>query len=224
MSYKPENVCVVIPGYNVEGTIEELVRKIRGTIKTVIVVDDGSVDETVLRARLAGATVLSHKKNLGKGAALRTGFQYARERNFEAVVTIDGDNQHNPDEIADFLREEADIVIGTRMRNTEGMPLIRFLTNRVTSIIVSFLSRRRLTDSQSGFRLIRTRVFEDVVLTTSNYETESEILIKAGERGYTIKEIPIATIYANQKSNINSVLDTLRFIKLVLGTKKGTKK
>ncbi len=216
------SMCVVVPAFNESGAVGELVRKLLSYVSEVIVVDDGSTDDTSKKARDAGATVLRHLRNCGKGAALRTGFDHALRAGYDGVITLDADGQHDCREMPLFINEVeksgADIVLGTRMGSVRGMPLIRLLTNIVTSFIVSILSRQRITDSQTGFRLIKRGVLEKVHLATTNYETESEILIKASRQGFKITEIPIKTIYRKQASNINAFIDTLRFIRLVLKT------
>jgi glycosyltransferase involved in cell wall biosynthesis len=213
-------ICAVVPAFNEGENVGGLVRKLLSYVKEVIVVDDGSADDTFKEAQDAGATVLRHLRNCGKGAALRTGFNHALKAGYDGVITLDADGQHDYREVPLFINEVekcgADIVLGTRMGSVRGMPLIRLLTNIVTSLIVSILSRQRITDSQTGFRLIKREVLEKARLTTTNYETESEILIKASRKGFKITEIPIKTIYRNQASNINAFIDTLRFIRLVL--------
>ncbi len=215
-------ICVVVPAFNESETVGKLTGKLLPYVEEVIVVDDGSTDHTSRKAEEAGATVLRHFRNRGKGAALRTGFNHAVKAGYDGVITIDADGQHDYREIPLFINEArkcgADIILGTRMGSVSRMPLIRLLTNIVTSFIVSILSHQRISDSQTGFRLIKREVLEKVNLKTRNYEAESEILIKAGRQGFKITEIPIKTIYGKQSSNINAFTDTLRFIRLVLKT------
>lgn len=213
-------VCVVIPAFNEGKTIGKLVRRLLSCADGVVVVDDGSTDDTSGQAEDAGAVVLKHDKNSGKGASLRTGFDYALRAGCEQIITIDADGQHDWREVPLFVSEAersgADIVLGTRMGSREGMPFIRMATNVVTSLIVSILSRQKITDSQTGYRLMKREVLEKVDLVTSNYETESEILIKASRKGFKVSEVPIRTIYGGESSNINRLTDTLRFIRLVI--------
>lgn len=212
-------VCVLIPAFNEAKTVGKLVKELLSYVERVVVVDDGSTDDTSGQAEDAGAVVLRHDRNCGKGASLRTGFDYALRAGCEQIITIDADGQHDWREVPLFVREAersgADIILGTRMGSREGMPFIRLATNVVTSLIVSILSRQKITDSQTGYRLIRREVLEKVDLATSNYETESEILIKAGRKGFKVSEIPVRTIYGGESSNINRFTDTLRFIRLV---------
>jgi glycosyltransferase involved in cell wall biosynthesis len=162
---------------------------------------------------------LEHEDNRGKGEALKTGFDFAAKRDFAAVITLDADLQHAPESIPAFIeayREATcDIVVGARNIALSVMPFARWWTNRTTSWIISKMVKQRITDSQSGYRLIATRVWQNIPLSTTGYDLESEILIKAGKMGYRIGEVPIETIYTGGKSYINPWADTWRFIKLV---------
>lgn len=213
---------VVIPSKNLEGTIGNVVRSILGLglDLDVLVVNDGSTDGTSKAAKDAGAAVVEHPVNLGKGAALRTGFGYAVEHGYDAVITMDGDEQHDPGAIPAFLaaleKGGADVVVGTRMHAVGDMPAIRRWTNRTTSRVVSRLAGQEIPDSQSGYRIFSGYVLRDVAgsLVTSKYDTESEILIRAGRKGYSIGALPIESIYTDSVSHINPVIDTIRFIGL----------
>ncbi len=214
-------IVVVIPAFNEEKEIFQLVKSLRTIIEEVIVVDDGSSDRTATVAREAGAKVISHERNRGKGMALRTGFQAAISDGADAAITMDGDGQHDWREMPKLIEKAeesgADIVIGNRMGNIRGMPPIRILTNRLTSWAVSKLGGQKISDSQSGYRFIKRNVLENVKLETANYELESEILIKASRQGYSISSVPVKTIYrADEISKINPLMDTLRFIKLIV--------
>jgi glycosyltransferase involved in cell wall biosynthesis len=213
-------ILAVIPCFNEETRIADVVRRCLQHTDAALVVDDGSTDETAERAKAAGATVILHGRNRGKGVALNTGYAYAVRHGYDAVVTLDGDGQHDPDEIPKFLEaarsDGVHVVLGSRMTDVKDMPGLRRWTNRTTSRFVSRLSGQPMQDSQTGFRLIKRAVLEEVRCVTRNYEAESEILIKAGRRGFRIVEVPISTIYHGGKSSINPVIDTLRFIRLVL--------
>lgn len=220
-------VGVIVPAYNEEKNIPSLVKNLRtlsvggqDIVEEVVIIDDGSTDDTRREAEKAGARVISHPENRGKGAALKTGFQYALRKGFEAVITMDGDEQHDWREIPSFLNKaqenQADIIIGNRMGNVRNMPFVRLWTNRITSRILSAIAHQRIEDSQSGYRLIKKEVLRNIDLTTSDFDTESEILIKASRRGYGITYIPIRTIYKDELvSKIKPVKDTIRFIKLI---------
>jgi glycosyltransferase involved in cell wall biosynthesis len=210
----------VIPAFNEEERIADVVRRARAVLE-VLVVDDGSADGTASAAAGAGAALARHPVNRGKSAALETGFRTARERGFEAVVTLDADGQHLPEEIPRLLEAAArgaDVVVGCRMLDPRDMPAVRRWTNQTTSRIVSWLARARVRDSQSGFRLFRAEVLRDVPVTAGRFAGESEILIRAGRLGYRIAEVPISTVYfAGRKSRIDPIRDTIRFFRLVAG-------
>lgn len=210
-------VAIIIPAYNEEKTIEELLNRLCGYPKEdIVVIDDGSSDRTTDMVTKCGATLLKHGTNKGKGMAHRTGFAYAIMQNYDAVITMDADGQHAPEEIEYFLRKtgEADILVGTRSMSLANMPLLRYLTNKVTSLVVSLIASHRVFDSQSGYRYISIEVLKRVPLKTKRFQTESEILIKAGRMGFKIGAIPISTIYREEKSYINPFIDTGRFIRL----------
>ncbi|MDD5556251.1 MAG: glycosyltransferase family 2 protein [bacterium] len=210
--------CAVIPAYNEEKRVAGVVRGALRHLPAAIVVDDGSSDGTARAAAAAGAALIRHGANRGKGAALETGLRRAFDDGFDAAVILDADGQHDPGEIPRFLEAAgssgADIVVGNRMEERGRMPLVRYLTNRVTSFFVSRLAGRPIPDSQCGFRLVDRRAFDRMRLSTARYETESEMLIQAGRAGCAIASVPVRTIYGDEKSRINPLVDTLRFIRL----------
>lgn len=215
-----ERFCAVIPAYNEEGRIQSVIAGASRHVQSVIVVDDGSRDRTADVAEGAGAVVMRHAANLGKGSALKTGLARAAEEGFEAAITLDADGQHDPEEIPRLVEEYratgADIVLGSRMRNRAGMPFVRLATNLVTSTVISWIAGTRITDSQSGFRLIKCATAARLPVSTSRFDAESEILVKAARRGMVIREVPVSTIYGGRRSKINPLRDTCRFVKLVL--------
>lgn len=217
-----EATAVVIPAYNAGRHLREVVEDVARHVPLdrIIVVDDGSADDTAEVARAAGAVVIAHPENQGKGGALKTGILAAGERGHRFAITLDADGQHNPDDIPRFIERwvetGADIIVGDRMSATGEMPWLRLWTNRVTSGVVSLLARRRIPDSQNGYRMISTDVFAKLPLETTRYDTESEILIRAGKRGARIASVPVETIYGEEVSSINPWVDTLRFFRMVL--------
>ena len=210
----------MIPARDAEGTIGAVVRGLLENVPelSVLVVDDGSVDATSARAREAGADVIRHEANAGKGAALQTGFDEASRRGIERVLTLDADGQHDPAFAARLLRalDGSDIVIGSRDGNRSGMPWLRRATNSVMTSIVSGLAGKRIEDSQSGYRGIRTEVLAAVRPRSSRFDYESEFLIEAGRKGFTMGATPVPTLYNAPGSHIHPVRDTVRFIRLVL--------
>ena len=214
-------IYVVIPTYNEAKTIASIIRKIRQQELEVVVIDDGSLDNTYEIAKDNGAIVLRNENNEGKGASLIKGFHYAQDRDCDAVITMDGDGQHLPEEIPYFIRlakySNSGIFIGNRMFKIKNMPFVRVFTNKLMSWLISFVAGQSIPDTQCGFRLIKKEVLGKLTLKTSRYETESEILIKASRMGFKIESVPIKSIYKEEESQINPFLDTLRFIRFILG-------
>lgn len=213
--------CVITPTRNEAKAIGKLVKEIRSYNLDAVVIDDGSIDNTSLIAKDNGAIVLKNEVNLGKGASLKKGFDYAIAQGFDTVITMDGDGQHMASDLPYFIRlaenSDKDIFIGNRMSKTRKMPLTRVLTNKFMSWLISKVAKQDIPDTQCGFRLIRKRVLEKIKLKTCKYETESEILIKAARLGFKIESVPIQSVYANERSQINPFVDTIRFIRLILG-------
>jgi len=215
-------ILIVVPAYNAAATLPELVVRCKTAAPElpVAVVNDGSTDSTADVLSRLGVIHLRHEHNRGKGEALRTGFEYARRIRFDAVITIDADLQHAPESLPGFVdayrTEQYDIILGARTIALSVMPFARWWTNKTTSWIISQMIRQRVTDSQSGYRLISTNVWHTIPLLTVGYDLESEVLIKAGKMGYRIGEVPIQTIYTGSRSYISPFADTWRFIRVVL--------
>lgn len=211
---------VIIPTYNEAESIAQLVEKIRQQDLEVLVVDDGSSDNTSQVAKDSQAKVLRNTKNMGKGASLIRAFKYIRDQDFDALITMDGDGQHAPEDIPSFIRaatnSDSGIFIGNRMFQTKDMPWVRLLTNRFMSWIISVVARQKIPDSQCGFRLIKKEVLKKISLETSKYEIESEIIIKGARCGFKIESVTIGTIYNNRKSRINPFIDTVRFLRFII--------
>ena len=212
--------CVVIPAFEAAQTIGEVVRHVRANGWPVIVVDDGSSDRTAAIASERGAFVISHLHNVGKGAALRTGFEYALRSRYDGVVTMDGDGQHDAAEILQLVHageiQHAGIVVGNRMTNGASMPPVRRWTNVVMSRTISMMVRQTIPDSQCGFRFIRKEVLESVPLRTHRFEIESELLLAAASRRWKIVSVPVRSIYQHHSSHIHPLNDGIRFLRLVL--------
>jgi glycosyltransferase involved in cell wall biosynthesis len=216
-----EDILIIIPAYNEEKSIENLLKELKKNFKNILVIDDGSTDKTKEIVQNEEVILISHKINKGKGEALKTGFKYAIEKNFPAVITMDGDGQHLPEEALKFVEKykknkKTGILIGKRDIFSRDMPLIRKITNISMSILISILSFQWIPDTQCGFRLIKTDVIKRIRLYTSHFETESEILIKACLKGIKIKSIPVTTVYREEKSKIKPLKDTIRFFKMLL--------
>jgi glycosyltransferase involved in cell wall biosynthesis len=192
----------------------------------VLVVDDGSSDDTALRAETAGATVIVQRPNQGKGAALRAGFAWALAHEFDAVVTLDADGQHDPAEIPAFLdaveRTGADLIIGRR--DFSRMPPIRRLANRLGGVALSWAAGRDIPDNQSGYRLLSRRLIEAVADSTeSGFEYEIEMITTCIRAGYRLEWVPIRTIYAGEPSHIRPWRHFTSFVRMVRATRRAVR-
>jgi len=210
---------VIVPAYNEAECIGIVIDQVLQQGMEVVIVDDGSADETSVIASKKGAVVLRNEVNLGKGASLIRGFEYVLSRDFDAVITMDGDGQHDPKDIPYFIRlakySPGGLFIGNRMQQTKDMPVVRILTNKFMSRLISLVIKQSVPDTQCGFRLIKREVLKKLNLKTSKYETESELIIQAARFKFRIESVPIKTVYRNEKSQINPCLDTLRFIRFI---------
>ncbi|MFC1703432.1 glycosyltransferase family 2 protein [Candidatus Omnitrophota bacterium] len=213
-------ICVIIPSKNEAKNIGRLVKKIKQLNLDVLVIDDGSADDTGSLAKKQGAIVIKNDINLGKGMSLRKGFEFALEEGYTGVIVMDGDGQHDPTNIPDFLKKsqtsKAGIIVGNRMKKPDNMPFVRWCTNNFMSMIISSMSRQNIPDSQCGYRYIGADVLRKMRLISKKYEIESEILIEASRAGYTIDSVSIKSIYQGQTSKINPIIDTLRFLRFII--------
>lgn len=214
-----EKVAILIPAYEAADTLEKVLTgwfEFGAQPEQIWVIDDGSPDETSSVAIRMGVNLVAHKKNLGKGAAHKTGFKVILEKGYKWIMTIDADTQHDPGEATRFLSLEKnfDLVIGTRRYNMVGMPFDRWFVNRLTSMVLSIYGGKVVTDSQCGYRLISAEVVKKIPLVTVRFDTESELVAKAMWAGFRLVEVPITTLYTSPRSHINKLLDTLRFVKL----------
>ena len=212
-------VAAVIPAYQEEKHIGDVVRRTRLQLDHVLVVDDGSNDETATRARPAGAEVIVHAKNRGKGESIKTGLRHWLDRQITWVVILDADGQHRPEEIDRFIdaamSESASLVLGNRTNNVSSMPLVRRLVNRYMSNTISRVCGQHIPDTQCGFRMLHRRLIPDVLGGTNRFDYETEMLIVASRKGFRIESVPITTVYSDEVSSIHPVRDTLRFFKLM---------
>ena len=220
MESRADNTIVIIPSYNEARTIGKIVKDIVNMGLSVLVIDDGSYDNTEREALDHGALVIRHTGNLGKGVSVREGIEYVLEKmNYDWLIMMDGDGQHDPADIPSFMAAtkdgEVDIVIGNRMMQTKTMPSSRYWTNKFTSWVLSRICGQKIPDSQCGYRLIRINALRNIKLTTDKYDIESEIIVEAAEDNLRIKSVPIRTIYCEEISGINPVRDTVKFFQLV---------
>ena len=207
--------CAVIPAYREQRMIRDVVQRVRKYVQPVIVVDDGSPDRTAEEAADAGAVVIRHTANMGKGVALNTGFHYARQNQFDYLITLDADGQHDPADIPRFIeayeRTGIPVLIGNRMGALSNMPQVRKWTNRGMSWFLSRSMNQYVPDTQCGFRLYRCDVLPFIEAQSTRFAAESEILLHIASRGIRMDAVPIAVIYNEEISKINPIRDTFRF-------------
>lgn len=197
-----DKILVVIPVFNEEKIIKEVVKEIQAAgFFNLIIVDDGSSDKTYEKVSdLPGVAPLRHKINRGKGAAVKTGIQCAKLLGAKAVATLDGDGQHNPKEIHKMLKlieKGYDVVLGSRMINSKGMPSYKILANKIANIITWFFYGLWVTDSQSGFRAYSKKAIDLINTRGDRYEYDSEVIREIRRNKLKYKEIPIEVRYTD---------------------------
>jgi glycosyltransferase involved in cell wall biosynthesis len=203
-------VIAGVPSYNVESFVGEVVRRAREYVDQVVVIDDGSSDRTAEVAREAGAVVRSHEVNLGYGGAIKSCFEAAREMDADVLVILDGDGQHDSDEVpqivAPVLNDEADVVIGSRFldRNSD-IPFYRRFGIHVITWLFNVGSKTKITDSQSGFRAYSKRSIQAMSLQQKGMPVSVEILVRARRKGLVFREVPISCRYHAESSTMNPV-------------------
>jgi glycosyltransferase involved in cell wall biosynthesis len=219
MMASKETILAIIPAYCEGRFIGPVVSQVLQYVQTVLVIDDGSFDNTAAEAEAAGAKVIRHSTNLGKGAALKTGLDYAVSIDVAFFLFLDGDGQHDPSEIPAFIdainRSNADLVLGNRMRNLTSMPLIRRWTNQFMSWQIGRICKIPIPDSQCGFRLARKTLLPVLMAPSNRFEFESESIILAARQGFQLGFVPIRTIYRDQHSKIRPLQDTMRYLRLI---------
>lgn len=205
--------CAVVPALNEADTIERVVRELRGHGLHVLVVDDGSTDGTGDLAAAAGAEVLAHAVNAGKGTAIRTALAALQARDYTHALLLDADLQHLPSEAPRLLAAAAtgaDLVLGERRFDRAAMPVSRYHANRLGSRALSRFVGTDVADTQCGFRLLRLAALEGVRLRARGYDIETEMLVKLSRRGARITSVPVTAVYAGQASKLRPIRDTTR--------------
>ena len=211
-------VAAIIPAYLEEKHIGDVVTRTIEQLDNVLVVDDGSSDATATNARAAGAELIVHERNLGKGDSIKTGLRYWLDRGFQHVVILDGDGQHLPEEISRFIAAApggAELLVGTRMNDVRQMPLVRRLVNRYMSRKISRLCGQDIPDTQCGFRMLSAAVIPDLLMGSERFDYETEMLIVVSRKGCRIGAVPISTVYSDEVSSIHPMQDAIRFFKLM---------
>jgi glycosyltransferase involved in cell wall biosynthesis len=222
--------AAVIPAYQDEKHIGDIVRRVRQQLDHVLVVDDGSTDQTAQRAHEAGAEVIVHSENRGKGEAIKTGLGHwlaaatpssgGFDREGAWAILLDSDGQHLPEEIDRFLAAAASATrptffLGNRMDNVAGMPFIRRVVNRYMSRQISRVCKQEIPDTQCGFRMLDHRLIPQLLGGGDRFDYDTEVLIIASRKGYRIESVPITTVYSDQVSKIRPLRDAIRFLKLM---------
>lgn len=217
-SNQKTKVCAVIPFYNEKDFLFDVVSETLAFVDKIIAVNDGSSDGSENQINnLERVQVLSLDRNYGKGYALQIGFDEIIKQNFNAVVTLDADKQHNPAFIPKFIFQlnRFELVIGNRLNDIKEMPIQRILSNKLTSLLLSLKTGQKVLDSQCGYRAYNTNVLTKVRSSALGYEAESEMIIYAARAGFKIGFVDISTIYGNEKSKMNPVKAILGFIKIL---------
>jgi glycosyltransferase involved in cell wall biosynthesis len=223
MNWKSD-CAVVIPCFNEGGRIALVVAGLRRHLEAVFVVDDGSWDATAVEAEKAGAIVLKHQANQGKGAALQTGWKAAYKAGFLWAISVDGDGQHAAEDIPGFLetanRTSASLVIGNRMPGAAAMPGLRRCVNQFMSRRISKISGQTLPDTQCGFRLMDLKIWAELEIEAEHFEIESEILLGFIRARQRVEFVPIQVIYKDEHSKIDPLRDTIRWLRWLRGVRR----
>lgn len=216
--YNKNNTCAIIPFYNEVNSIDKIIDETLEYCSYVFTVNDGSTDGSENRIRLKNnVKIILHKKNIGKGKALRSGFEEAIKSNFKFVVTLDADLQHSPKCIPELINNLSnnDFVIGNRLDDLNNMPLQRIMSNRMTSFLLSQKTRCKILDSQSGFRAFRIEALRKILPSKNGFEAESEMIVLAARNHLRIGFTSIPTIYGDEKSKMKSIQAIVGFIKVL---------
>ena len=219
---------VVIPAYNEEKIIQDVLREIQAAgYANLIVVDDGSADNTQAKAKeIPGVIALRHRINRGKGAATKTGIEAAKMLGAVIIVTLDGDGQHNPEDICRLIRpifeKHCDVVLGSRLLDPEGMPGYKIWHNKIANFITWYLYGLWVSDSQSGFRAYSRHAVELINTKTDRYEYDSEVIREISTYAQKYQEVPIEvryTEYSMGKVEKQSLLNGIKTLfKMILNT------
>lgn len=207
--FKNQDWWVVIPGYNEEKYLGQVLQKVKKITPNIIFVDDGSKDNTYQIAQKEISEVLRHEINLGKGAAMLTGAEYAfTNLGSKGIIFFDSDDQHNPEELPLFfekLDQGADVVFGVRKFTSANMPLLRFLGNKLASASLTIMFGKYIPDIPSGYKALSQRAFKKVRWNSTGYQVESEIAARVAKQNIPFEVVEIETIYHDTDKGMNGI-------------------
>ncbi|HJL74211.1 MAG TPA: glycosyltransferase family 2 protein [Candidatus Marinimicrobia bacterium] len=204
---------IIVPVYNGAFSLKEFLGRLHQQwLDRLVIVDDGSSDETSVILKKLNYTTLTHEKNRGKGAAIQSGLHWINENGGTKLITIDIDLQHPPEMLDEFSAIPYETILLGYRNDRRKMPLLRQVSNFLTSLLISIRSGAIIKDSQCGYRSFHTKVFKDIRCYENGFQFESEFLIKAVLSGWKVQHIPIPTIYGNESSSMRHVRDTIKFI------------
>lgn len=213
-----KDIYIILPSFNEEKYIAKVIKKLKPIHSNIVVVDDGSSDDTYKIAKQNCKNTLSHTVNLGKGAALKTGCDYAFAfKKAKAVIFMDSDDQHDPNEIKDFIKyfkEGHQVIFGVRSFD-EKMPLLRIMMNRIASVIIYFLFGSYIPDIPSGFKAITADAYKKIKWDSNDYSVEMEIAARVARYKIPYKFFTIKTIYHDFQRGM-TILDTLNMIQKII--------
>ncbi len=220
MSLKKPKFCILVPAYNEENTIVDVIESLNESGYHYLIINDGSTDFTTMLARSYSKWTIGYPKNKGKGFAIKLGAEEIINKGYDYILVMDADGQTSLDDIPQFLtalkmRPGVKIIIGNRLYKPKNMPFIRLLTNKFMSWLISILIGIKIPDTQCGFRLLHRSVF-NLLSKEDKFGYETEQLLQAGIKGLEIVSVPVKTIYfKNRKSKINPIKDTIKWIKVI---------
>ena len=218
---KMSKTAVVVPAFNEALHIRSVIQSIKAAGYYMVVINDGSTDDTAKIIEESGVDSINLSKNLGKGTALRTGMAFLFEKNFDGIITVDADGQHSINEIPTLedaaLKAKLDLALGVRTAQFKEMRPIREFANKLTASVVGLITRKNITDSQTGFRYYSRNLYEAVGFPGTGFEAETAIIIRAARAGLNIGEVPISSqlIDGSNHSHYRTILDSVRIAKVI---------